>query len=874
MSAQRPGAGDGLFGDKLELLERLLAEEGLGAPAVERVAPRTVGEEPVLSFAQQRMWFLHQWDPQSPNYLIAEAFELRGELRAELLRQAAGEVVRRHEVLRTAFVSAAGRPQLLVAPYAALRMPVIDLTALPAEWRQSAAAALTTGEGRRPFDLAVPPLLRLTLLRLAGDTWVLLVTLHHIVADGWSIGVLIRETMALYSAALAVAPSPLSELPIQYADFAAWQRRFLEGEELERQLAFWRRSLEGAPEILELPTDRPRPALRSPRGRTLKGELPAALAAELREAGRRSGASLFMVLLAAWQVILARHAGQRDFAVGTPIANRTRSEIEGLIGFFANTLALRSCLGGDPTFAELLARVRAATLEAYDHQDLPFERLVEELGLGRSTSHAPLFQVMLAMQDAGLRRLALAGLRVESLGVDRGTAKLDLTLGIEDGEGGLRTSWELSADLFDEATIERLREGFTVLLTAVAADPGARVFEAPLLAAAERREILAASAVAAAGPYALAPLHRAFEARAARAPERLALSFAGQGLTYRELDRRANAVARRLRDAGVGPGQRVGLLFQRSFDLVIALLGVLKAGGAYVPLDPDYPAERLAFVLADARPVAVLGGGEAEGLTAVAGTVLRLAGLDGGWEGAEGEPLAGGATLGDPAYVIYTSGSTGRPKGVLVPHANVVRLFAATDPWFGFGAGRRLDPVPLLRLRLLRVGAVGRAAPRRPPRRRPLRSEPLAARTSASCSPTSRSPCSTRPPRRSASSSRRRRSSPRRRPAPPSPPCATWYSAAKRWSCRASLPGSTVTATPTLSSSTCTASPRPPCMSPGGRSGAPISPRRDAASSAGRSPTCRSSCSMPPANSSRWAWPERSWWAARGWPPAISTGRS
>ncbi len=686
MTDPRPGAAEDLFADKLELLERLLAEEGVETPAVDRIPPREAGEEPVLSFAQQRMWFLAQWDPRSPSYLIAEAFELRGRLAPGLLRQAVAEVVSRHEVLRTAFVSEAGRPRLLVAPHAGLPLPVIDLEPLPEEARRRSVAELTAAEARRPFDLAAPPLLRLTLLRRAADSWVLLVTLHHIVADGWSIGVLIRETLELYGAAEAGTALALPALPVQYADFAAWQRRRLAGEELERQLAFWRQSLDGAPEIVELPTDRPRPALRGARGRTLRGELPAALAADLRAAGRGAGASLFMVLLASWQVLLARHAGQRDFVIGTPIANRTRPEIEGLIGFFANTLALRTCLGGDPTFGELLARVRDATLEAYDHQDLPFERLVEELRPARSTSHAPLFQVMLAVQDARLSRLEFPGLAVGSLGVDRGTAKLDLTLGVEDGEDGLRTAWELSTELFDEAMIDRLRAGFATLLEGLAVGPEIRVFEAPLLPPAERRQILE-WAGGTAGPLDLRPAHRVFEARAAEAPERPAVAFDGRRLTYRELDRRANAVARRLRAAGVGPGSLVGLLFHRSLDLVTALLGVLKAGGAYVPLDPDYPAERLAFVLGDARPVTTLAGESAPEKALVAGEwrVLRFSGLDDAWEGPVGEPLAGGAGLDDPAYVIYTSGSTGRPKGVIVRHAEVARLFAATDPWFGFG---------------------------------------------------------------------------------------------------------------------------------------------------------------------------------------------
>jgi amino acid adenylation domain-containing protein/non-ribosomal peptide synthase protein (TIGR01720 family) len=683
-----PRAGDDLFADKLELLERLLAEEGL-APAEDRILPRAEEDDPVLSFAQQRMWFLHQWDPESPNYLIAQAFRLEGPLRPGLLRAVVEEVVRRHEVLRTSFLDDGGRPRLAIAPRAAVPVPVTDLSALPAESREAETTALAQREARTPIALSAAPLLRLSLLRLAADSWVLLVTLHHIVADGWSAGLLIREIMTLYAARLAGGPSPLPELPIQYADFALWQRGWLEGEEIERQLAWWRRSLEGVPEVLELPADRPRPALRGARGYTLVADLPAGLGVALREAGRPAGASLYMVLLAAWQVLLARYSGQRDFAVGSPIANRSRPETQELIGFFANTLALRSRLAGDPSFAELMVRVRDLTLEAYDHQDLPVERLIEEMRPGRSTSHTPLFQVLLSLveEDSSLSRLRLPGLRIAPLNVDRGTAKFDLTLVVEE-EGGdrFRAYWELSTELFDVATVDRMRANFETLLAALVADPGARVFEAPLLAPAERRQLLSAWAGGVAAPFPVGPLHRGFEERAERCPDSIAATCAGRSLSYRELDRRANAVARRLRGAGVGPGTLVGLVFPRSLDLVVGILGVLKAGGAYVPLDPDYPAERIAFVLEDARPVAVLSGGEApEGLAAGAAS-LRIDGLDEGWEGAAGEPLPGGAGPDDPVYVIYTSGSTGRPKGVLIRHANVARLFTATEPWFGFAA--------------------------------------------------------------------------------------------------------------------------------------------------------------------------------------------
>jgi amino acid adenylation domain-containing protein/non-ribosomal peptide synthase protein (TIGR01720 family) len=658
-------------------------EHSAAAPLVP--APR--GGELPLSFAQQRLWFLDQLEPGGVSYNVGAAVRLTGALDAEALRRSLREVVNRHEALRTTFVETGGQSRQQVASEVEVPFEFQDLGLLPVAEREAETRRGAAAEMRRPFDLARGPLLRLKLLRLAADEHVMVVTMHHIISDGWSSGVLIRELAALYEAYSAGAKSPLAPLPVQYADYALWQRRLLTGEALAGELTYWRERLAGAPTVLELPTDRPRPPVFAHRGARHHFALGPELVRALTALGRQEGATLFMTLLAAYQTLLSRHSGQEDISVGSPIAGRTQVETEGLIGYFANTLVLRTDLSGDPTFRELLGRVRETSLGAYAHQDVPFEMLVERLQPERSLSHTPLFQAALTLQSSPAEPLHVRGLALAPLEVESGTAKFDLLLTLE-GEGeSLRCFFEYNTDIFDGETIARMAGHFRTLLEGVVASPDDLVTRLPLLTDAERERLL--SEWAGRETYARGEsLHRLFERQAARTPDATAVTYEDERLSYAELNTRANVLARRLRGAGVADGTVVGVLLERSAEMVVGLLAVLKAGGAYLPLNPSDPPERLAFMLEDAGcPVVLTRSGQAVPPPPPAGDSHRLIFVDED-DHAEGhaadnlDEAAGGDHL---AYVIYTSGSTGQPKGVQVTHDNAARLFAATDHWFRFG---------------------------------------------------------------------------------------------------------------------------------------------------------------------------------------------
>ncbi|HZI02931.1 MAG TPA: amino acid adenylation domain-containing protein, partial [Archangium sp.] len=652
-------------------------------PAIEPV-PRS--ETPPLSFAQQRLWFLSQLEPASPFYNVPAAARVRGPLDLAALRRAFEEVLRRHEALRTTFVETDGRPVQVISSEPELDLRVVDLSGLPSAERETRLHAYANREARTPFDLERAPLVRLVLLRLEAEEHVLLLPMHHIVSDGWSIGVLIRELASLYDSFLSGLPSALPALPVQYADFASWQRSFLSGSTLDSQLSWWTEHLRGIPPALELPTDRPRPPAQSFRGAHLPFSLPSSLLSSLEELSRRQGASLFMTLLAAFQTLLHRYSGSLDVVVGTPIANRHLSETEPLIGFFVNSLPLRARFDAQPSFLSLLSQVRDASLGAFAHQDLPFERLVEALSPQRSLGRTPLFQVMFALQNAPLPPLTLSSLTLEPIEVETGVAKFDLYLSLQPSADGLTGSLEYSTDLFDEPTIARLGAAYRTLLGAVVAQPELPVSRLPLLTPTERAQRLESCRARAHYPAPLV-LHRHFEAQARRTPDNLALTYEDTRLTYRELEAQANRVAHRLRALGVGPETRVGLFMERSAELVVGLLGILKAGGTYVPLDPAYPRDRLTFMLEDSGVPAVvtqahlvdtLPSHEAAVLVVDTGTAPH---------GPEAEPPAVECLPEHAAYVIYTSGSTGRPKGVVVTHANVTRLMDAARPFYGFAAG-------------------------------------------------------------------------------------------------------------------------------------------------------------------------------------------
>ncbi|HEU0302770.1 MAG TPA: condensation domain-containing protein, partial [Longimicrobium sp.] len=558
-----------------------------------------------LSFAQRRLWFLDRLEPGAL-YNSPLALRVHGALDAAALERALAEVVRRHESLRSVIRAEEGaEAEQVVLPAGAFHLPADDLSALPGEAREEQARRIVHDEIRRPFDLAAGPVFRARLLRLADDEHVLVLAMHHVVSDGWSLGVLFGELGALYEAFSRGAPSPLEPLPLQYADFAAWQREHWTEERLAEQLAWWTRALDGASAVLELPADRPRPAVQSHRGGRLRVTLPHALAEGVRALARREGATPFMVMLAAFQVLLGRWSGEEDVVVGSPVAGRTRAETEGLIGFFVNTLPLRADLSGDPDFATLLHRVRDTALGAYQHQELPFERLVEALHPDRSLSHAPVFQTLFALQNASPAELRLPGVRMEIVPTESGTARFDLEFLFWEREEGITGTIDYAADLFDRDTVERMVGHYRRLLEAAVAHPDARISTLSLLDEAEREQVLRAWNRTERA-FADTCIHTLFEEQAARTPDAVAVIDGDATVTYAELDARAERLARRLRALGVGPEARVGIHLERTAELLAALLAVLKSGGAYLPLDPAYPAERLAFMLEDADAAVVL----------------------------------------------------------------------------------------------------------------------------------------------------------------------------------------------------------------------------------------------------------------------------
>ena len=645
-----------------------------------------------LSFAQQRLWFLDQLTPGDVTYNIPAALRLVGEFDRDAARAALTEIVRRHEVLRTRFITEHGEARQEIAPPAPIAATPVDLSELNAVERELEARRLVEDEITRPFELDRGPLLRVLFIDLGrraptGEReHVVAFTLHHIVSDGWSTDIFVREFVALYEAFIAGAPSPLPEPSLQYADYAVWQRGWLQGATLDEQLDYWRKQLSDAPPLLELPFDHPRPAVQDHAGAIYSFTVSKQVWDRLRRLGQSENATPFMTLLAAFQLLLARYSGQQDICVGTPIANRRRVELEGLIGFFVNTLALRTDLSGDPSFCVLLARVRETALGAQAHQDLPFERLVEELQPARDMSRSPLFQVMFVLQNAPGGDLALPGLRLEAFGMESASAKFDLTLSISEGEAGLFASLEYATALFEAATIARLAEHFCLLLESIAQAPQRRISAFELLSAAERRRLLIEWNATAADYGRDRLLHELFEEQAAAAPQAMAVVFEETRLGYGELNARANQLARHLRGLGVGPDVLVGVAIERSPDMLVALLGALKAGGAYLPLDPAYPRERLAFMIEDAAPLLVL---TTQALRQRLPETTQTLRLDADWasiaEQAQ-DNLPARAQPQNLAYVIYTSGSTGRPKGAGVSHRNVRRLFAATHAEFSFSA--------------------------------------------------------------------------------------------------------------------------------------------------------------------------------------------
>jgi aspartate racemase len=630
------------------------------------------------SFAQRRLWFVHQLDPASPSYNVTTALELTGNLDLGALEHSLSHVIARHEALRTTFRLVDGEPVQVVAPRLEIQLPFADRTALPPEERDSEIQRLVQIQARLPFDLERGPLLRAQLVRLAPDQHVLILVVHHIVFDGWSAGVLSHELSECYRAFSAGHAPQLPDLSVQYADFAVWQREWLAGSAFDQQVAYWRTQLAGAPAVLDLPTDFPRPAVHRRRGATERLMLPVRLLEKVRALGQQEGATVFMTLLAGFQLLLSRYTGQKDVVVGSPIANRPRSELEHLIGFFVNSLTLRTDLSGDPSFRELLRRVRTVALEAYAHQDLPFERLVEELNPERVGDRNPFFQVMFVLQNAPRSRLVLPGVTIRSLPKKTGTAKFDLTLHMHQLSRGLMANLEYNTDLFEAGTIARMLCHLERLLEEVTTSPDRPLSSISLLSADEQRQLLYEWNQTA-RPCPAEAVHQLFEHQAAIRPDAVAVEDGFESISYGELNRRANRLARYLQGHGVGAEVSVGVGVERSADLVVALLAILKAGGAYVPLDSRYPVERLASMLEDAQ-VGVLitsGGGLLDPPGGV--PVVRLD-RDQDRIATERDGNLGTPTSADQlAYVMHTSGSTGQPKGIAVPHQAIVRLVLNTD---------------------------------------------------------------------------------------------------------------------------------------------------------------------------------------------------
>ncbi len=652
-------------------------------PPIQRV-PR---DQPLpLSFAQQRLWFLDQLDPDNPLYNVPLAIRLTGMLHRDALSRSFNEIVRRHEVLRTTYAFKDDQPVQVIAENLNIDVPLVDLSDLPADTQEATVRRMAIDNGRRTFTLETGPLFRANLLKLGEQDHVLLLNTHHIVTDGWSIWRFVKELAVLYEAFQAEKPAPLPELPVQYADYAAWQRKWMDGETLETQLGYWTKRLAGAPDSLELPTDRPRPPVLSYRGAVERVVYPKSLHDKLNAFSRREGVTLFMTLLAAYQTLLYRYTGQDDIVVGSPIANRICVEIEDLMGFFVNTLVMRTDLSGNPTFRELLQRVRATALGAYANQDLPFEKLVEALRPERAMDRTPLFQVWFVLQNAPPDAFHLPGLDIKGMNVHNGTSKFDLVMFAIEKPEGLLCFVEYSTDLFDAITIQRLLGHFQVLLTAITETPEGRIADLPLLPAAEEHRLLSEWNDTSKQFRRDACIHELFERQVERTPDNTAVVFEGDSFTYRELNQRANQLAHKLRALGVGPETLVGICVERSLEMLVAILGVLKAGGGYLPLDPAYPKDRRTFMLEDAEvPVLLTQTGLLGEITQYQGAMICL---DADWPSIASEPGENPPPQTEPdnvAYVIYTSGSTGKPKGVMVTHANVARLFTATDHWYGFG---------------------------------------------------------------------------------------------------------------------------------------------------------------------------------------------
>lgn len=672
------------------LEERLLQRRGAkGAGGA--IPRRQPGDPLVLSYAQELIWTTQQITPDSIAYNVPRPMRLEGHLDLPALQWALDRIMDRHEVLRSNVLLRDGAPHLVVREAGHAPLSVIDLTTVPDAQRSARSHEVLRTESRKPFDLAHDPMLRATVVRESDEAFMLLLASHHIASDGWSTAVLFRELATLYGARLNGAPAGLADLPIQYSDFALWQRRWLDGPQGAAQLEYWREQLEGAPQKLSLPTDKPRPASMSFRGARLSRVGPSTLHEQLQELGRQERATLFMTLLAAFVALLSRYTGETDIVVGSPIANRNRSELESLIGYFSNTLVLRTDVSGDPSFRELLGRVRDVALGGFANPDLPFETLIDELRPRRNLSHTPIYQVLFVLQTLPSIPPQLPGLATTRPKYDPGWAKFDLTLSLSERLEGINASWEYATDLFERETISSMAVHYERLLQAVVDDPDRPLSEIPLLDQRERQLEIETPNQTSAPWRSDRCLHDLFDESVRRTPGAVAVSADGNETTYAQLEARSNRLAHALMDRGVGPGRLVGICIERSTEMAVAALAVLKAGAAYVPLDPTYPDEQLLMMLDDSAPVLVLC--SKRSLPSIPPTTVPAVLLD--ELAAESAVLPAAApdvsvTPDSLAYVMYTSGSTGRPKGVMVEHRGVVNLCHAVVRTYGLGPKDRV----------------------------------------------------------------------------------------------------------------------------------------------------------------------------------------
>ncbi|CAJ4019105.1 non-ribosomal peptide synthetase [Burkholderia pseudomallei] len=666
------------------LAERLEAENTAVLPPIP-LAPRD--GRIALSLAQQRLWFLTQLEGVSEAYHMSGAVRLDGPLNREVLQRALNRIVMRHEALRTCFAREEGEPIQVIQPHADLTVSYHDLR--EAEQSEQRAKDLSQAHASAPFDLSRDLPVRVLLLQLADEAHVVQVVMHHIASDGWSVGVFLQELSALYGSFIAEQGDPLAPLPLQYADYAAWQRRWLASGQLEKQGAFWQTNLSGAPTLLELPTDRPRPPKQSHAGASVEVKLGAALSERVKRLSQRHGVTPYMTLLSSWAAVLSRLSGQEEVVIGSPVAGRNRTEVEALIGFFVNTLALRLDLSSEPTVGELLKRTKAQVLSAQAHQDLPFDQVVERVKPPRSTAHPPLFQVMFVWQNMPAGELTIPGLTIRAVETPLQTAQFELTLSLREAGDDIVGHLNYASALFDESTVRRYVTYWCRLLegmTAGAADQ--TIVGLPLLDEAERKQVVYAWNATERDYPIEQCIHQLFEAQVDRKPEAIALTFEGQRLSYAELNARANRLAHYLQGRGVGPGRLVALCAERGIEMVVGLLAILKAGGAYVPLDPAYASDRLRGIVEDSQPALVLADAVGRAALGELDGALPVIDLETDalrWrEMPATNPEVASQHVHHLAYVIYTSGSTGRPKGVMVEHAQVVRLFGATQAWFGF----------------------------------------------------------------------------------------------------------------------------------------------------------------------------------------------